>query len=76
MKHRDSKGRVRQLNAKSLDEMLGSDTEDDFKDFIKKCLDWNPDTRMKPEEAFQHPWILPLIEKLKKKQKIEVLCDI
>ncbi|OQV21847.1 Dual specificity tyrosine-phosphorylation-regulated kinase 2 [Hypsibius exemplaris] len=29
-----------------------------FVDFVRQCLDWNPDTRLKASEAFSHPWIL------------------
>ena len=28
-----------------------------FVDFIEKCLEWDPDRRMKPEEALRHPWL-------------------
>lgn len=26
-------------------------------DFVVRCLDWNPQTRMKPSEGLEHPWI-------------------
>ncbi|OMJ76167.1 hypothetical protein SteCoe_24501 [Stentor coeruleus] len=26
-------------------------------DFVIRCLDWNPQTRMKPSEGLEHPWI-------------------
>ncbi|CAH8854724.1 unnamed protein product [Trichobilharzia szidati] len=29
----------------------------DMIDFLKGCLKWNPDERMNPVEALQHPWI-------------------
>lgn len=25
---------------------------------IEKCLDWNPETRITPEEALNHEWII------------------
>lgn len=28
-----------------------------FKDFVLKCLDWNPESRISAEEALKHPWI-------------------
>jgi len=30
----------------------------EFVDFLKKCLEWEPNKRMTPEEALTHPWIL------------------
>jgi serine/threonine protein kinase len=27
-------------------------------DFIDKCIEWKPEKRMAPKEAFDHPWIL------------------
>ncbi|KAL7749256.1 serine/threonine protein kinase, CMGC, dual-specificity [Sorochytrium milnesiophthora] len=32
--------------------------DDMFLDFISQCLIWNPETRMTPSEALQHPWIV------------------
>jgi dual specificity tyrosine-phosphorylation-regulated kinase 2/3/4 len=29
-----------------------------FLDFIRKCLDWNPETRMTPFDALMHDWII------------------
>ncbi|KAG7264221.1 hypothetical protein CRUP_014122 [Coryphaenoides rupestris] len=28
-----------------------------FTDFIKKCLDWDPATRLTPGQALRHPWL-------------------
>uniref|UniRef100_A0A1I8A9R5 Dual specificity tyrosine-phosphorylation-regulated kinase mbk-2 n=2 Tax=Steinernema glaseri TaxID=37863 RepID=A0A1I8A9R5_9BILA len=28
-----------------------------FIDFLKRCLDWDPDNRMTPEQALKHPWL-------------------
>lgn len=28
-----------------------------FIDFLKKCLDWDPNTRMTPIQALRHPWL-------------------
>jgi dual specificity tyrosine-phosphorylation-regulated kinase 2/3/4 len=29
----------------------------DFGDFISRCLIWEPEKRMKPIEALNHPWV-------------------
>jgi len=35
------------------------DTEDDhFVDFINKCLEWDVNSRLTPENAFNHDWII------------------
>ena len=28
-----------------------------FLDFMKRCLDWDPSTRMTPSQALRHPWL-------------------
>lgn len=28
-----------------------------FLDFMKRCLDWDPSTRMTPTQALRHPWL-------------------
>ncbi|XP_030584853.1 dual specificity tyrosine-phosphorylation-regulated kinase 3 isoform X1 [Archocentrus centrarchus] len=28
-----------------------------FTDFIKKCLDWDPSSRLTPTQALRHPWL-------------------
>lgn len=52
----NSKGRRRRPNSKSLAQALKSDDEL-FVDFIGKCLAWDPDRRLKPDQAMRHPWI-------------------
>jgi len=37
----------------------------DFVDFINCCLEWKPEKRMTPEDAFRHPWIKAGIKELK-----------
>jgi len=46
-------------------------TEDtmDFVDFLDKCLEWKPDKRMTPDEAFKHPWIRAGIKELRTKME-------
>ncbi|KAI6236308.1 Dual-specificity kinase [Aphelenchoides besseyi] len=31
--------------------------DDLFIDFLKRCLDWDPDTRMTPQQALKHGWL-------------------
>ena len=33
-------------------------TSPSFIDFIERCLDWDPQTRMNPLEALMHEWII------------------
>lgn len=42
---------------KRLEEVLGSDADPDFVDFILRCLGLDPDVRMTPEEALRHPFM-------------------
>eukprot|EP00043_Microstomoeca_roanoka_P008439 m.81234 g.81234 ORF g.81234 m.81234 type:complete len:643 (+) comp14240_c1_seq1:420-2348(+) len=52
----DRKGRVHLPGTKSLSKALGTD-DHVFLDFIQRCFDWDPQTRMTPKEASRHPWI-------------------
>jgi serine/threonine protein kinase len=45
--------------------MQADETQREFVDFIDKCLEWKPDKRMTPEQAFRHPWIKQGIQELK-----------
>ncbi|SPN97385.1 related to putative dual specificity protein kinase pom1 [Cephalotrichum gorgonifer] len=51
-----SKGRRRRPSSKTLQQVLKTDDEA-FLDFIARCLRWDPDRRMKPEEAIRHEFI-------------------
>jgi hypothetical protein len=37
--------------------MLPADSDPDLQDFLARCFDWDPDKRMKIEEAFEHPFL-------------------
>lgn len=66
----NSKGKVRQINSKHLAQMMQcDDAQSDFVDFINQCLEWKPDKRMTPEDAFRHPWIKAGIKELKQKME-------
>tara|TARA_R110002060_G_scaffold17756_2_gene24590 strand:- start:605 stop:1627 length:1023 start_codon:yes stop_codon:yes gene_type:complete len=51
-----SKGRRRKPSSKTLQQVLKCDDEA-FLDFLARCLRWDPDTRMKPEEAVRHEFL-------------------
>ena len=51
-----SKGRRRRPSSKTLQQVLKCD-DDPFIDFLARCLRWDPDRRMKPDEAIRHEFI-------------------
>ena len=51
-----SKGRRRRPSSKTLTQVLKCDDEP-FLDFLARCLRWDPDRRLKPEEAIRHEFI-------------------
>lgn len=52
----NSKGRRRRPGTKSLQQVLRCNDED-FVDFIAKCLVWDPERRIKPQAALRHPFV-------------------
>ncbi|GAB7352352.1 hypothetical protein MBLNU459_g2793t1 [Dothideomycetes sp. NU459] len=51
-----SKGRRRRPSSKTLSGALKCDDEA-FLDFLAQCLRWDPDRRMRPDQAFSHPFL-------------------
>jgi dual specificity tyrosine-phosphorylation-regulated kinase 2/3/4 len=51
-----SKGKRRRPSSKTLQQALKCDDKP-FLDFLTKCLRWDPDRRMKPDEAIHHEFI-------------------
>jgi dual specificity tyrosine-phosphorylation-regulated kinase 2/3/4 len=51
-----SKGRRRRPSSKTLEQVLKCNDEP-FLDFLARCLRWDPDRRMKPDEAIRHEFI-------------------
>jgi len=51
-----SKGRRRRPSSKTLQQVLKCD-DDPFLDFLARCLRWDPDRRLKPDEAIRHEFI-------------------
>eukprot|EP01060_Flectonema_neradi_P022778 TRINITY_DN3099_c2_g1_i1.p1 TRINITY_DN3099_c2_g1~~TRINITY_DN3099_c2_g1_i1.p1 ORF type:complete len:520 (+),score=57.78 TRINITY_DN3099_c2_g1_i1:54-1613(+) len=52
----NSRGKRRRPNEKRLRDVLRA-SDPQFVDFIKRCLAWQPELRMTPEEALQHPFM-------------------
>lgn len=51
-----SKGRRRRPSSKTLQQVLKCD-DDGFLDFISRCLRWDPERRLRPEDAVRHEFI-------------------
>ena len=51
-----TKGKRRRPSSKSLQQVLKCEDEA-FLDFIARCLRWDPDRRLKPDEAINHEFI-------------------
>ncbi|KAI1002830.1 DYRK-family kinase [Podosphaera aphanis] len=51
-----SKGRRRRPSSKTLQQVLKCDDEA-FLSFLSKCLKWDPERRMKPDDAIRHEFI-------------------
>lgn len=51
-----SKGKRRRPSSKTLQQALKCEDES-FLDFITRCLRWDPDRRLKPDEAIDHEFI-------------------
>lgn len=52
----NSKGRRRRPGTKTLQQVLRCNDEE-FVDFVAKCLVWDPERRMKPQAAMRHPFV-------------------
>ena len=54
---RDSQNNLRIPGSKPLEEALLCES-DSFIDFVKRCLEWDPEKRITPYEALMHQWII------------------
>jgi dual specificity tyrosine-phosphorylation-regulated kinase 2/3/4 len=54
IKLQDSKGVTREPGSKKLEEVLD---DNDFADFISRCLEWDAGKRMTPTEGLSHKWL-------------------
>ncbi|XDV51694.1 hypothetical protein PO909_020530 [Leuciscus waleckii] len=58
-----SKGHPRPPGSKEWGSALKGCDDPTFIDFLKKCLDWDPSTRMTPVQALRHPWLYKRLPK-------------
>ncbi|XP_047493823.1 dual specificity tyrosine-phosphorylation-regulated kinase 4-like [Penaeus chinensis] len=54
----NSKGKKRRPGSRDLASVLKC-SDLNFVHFISRCLEWDPSSRMTPEEALQHEWLHP-----------------
>jgi serine/threonine protein kinase len=52
----NSKGKKRRPGFKSLNSVLKT-PDSGFIHFLSRCLEWEPEKRITPKEAFEHEWI-------------------
>lgn len=57
-----TKGKRRRPSSKSLQQVLKCE-DDAFIDFITRCLRWDPDRRLKPDDAIYHEFITGKVNK-------------
>ncbi|KAJ3206468.1 Dual specificity tyrosine-phosphorylation-regulated kinase, partial [Dinochytrium kinnereticum] len=56
----NSKGKKRRPGAKNLVNVLRT-ADAGFIDFIERCLEWDPELRMTPDEALRHEWMRDMV---------------
>jgi dual specificity tyrosine-phosphorylation-regulated kinase 2/3/4 len=55
---RSKRGKVRGIpGSRSWATALKNMADDLFIDFLKRCLDWDPEQRLSPANALKHPWL-------------------
>jgi len=56
----DSRGKLRIPGSKPLSQVMNCNQQSSqsFVDFIERCLDWDPQTRITPYEALMHEWVV------------------
>ena len=54
---KNSRGKLRKPHGKPLSLLIG-DEDPDFLDFTQRCLEWDPELRLTPDEALRHVWVL------------------
>lgn len=66
-----SRGRVHKPGTKTLEQAVRCQDRL-FLDFIRRCLDWDPSTRLRPEEGLQHAWVLEATKPGKEVSRLQV----
>ena len=56
IKHQNSRGKIRSPNTKKLEKFLNG-ADEGFINLVRKCLEWDPNKRIKPDEAILSNWI-------------------
>ncbi|KAL3110193.1 hypothetical protein niasHT_015796 [Heterodera trifolii] len=55
---RSKRGKLRgPPGSRTMQSALKNQGDDLFLDFLKRCLDWDPEARMTPGQALKHPWL-------------------
>ncbi|XP_063727301.1 dual specificity tyrosine-phosphorylation-regulated kinase 4-like [Symsagittifera roscoffensis] len=65
----NSKGKKRKPNNRTLEQSLKNCTNPDFVDFVRKCLNWDANERMNPQEALEHPFLFEAREHYRRKKR-------
>jgi dual specificity tyrosine-phosphorylation-regulated kinase 2/3/4 len=52
----NSRGKVRKINSKSLENIM-KNAEPGLVDVVRKCLEWDPASRITPDEILAHAWM-------------------
>lgn len=56
LRNTDRKGRIHPVGTRSLRDVC-KNQDLNFINFVQRCLTWDPEDRMTPEEARNHPWV-------------------
>ena len=50
-------GKRRKPNSRSLNRIFPKQLDSLFRDFLSRCLTWDPNIRLAPAEALEHKWL-------------------
>lgn len=67
--HTENPDDLKNSNIRPIDQIL-QEAPNELKDFIKKCLDWDPSARLTPKMALKHPFVFKPKKSKKKSSKI------
>ncbi|KAI9354067.1 hypothetical protein DFJ73DRAFT_959064 [Zopfochytrium polystomum] len=71
----NSKGKKRKPGAKTLAGVLRY-ADPVFLDFLERCLEWDPEKRLVPEEAIRHEWLREYISLGKSQAALQVCQEL